>query len=174
MLAGIFVIMFAAQGVTLGPAPRPAPVQRSSDASVLGAIGAEDANEIEAAKLATSKASNSDVKAFATLLLHDHQQSLSSGTNLAKRFSIVRLLPSDSMLTQAHKQHMIELNVLSGTAFDKAFMQFEVDSHKAALSRDSALMARAVRPQVKEFVRQLIPVHATHQDTGVKWLAAHP
>ncbi|MES1259161.1 MAG: DUF4142 domain-containing protein, partial [Gemmatimonadota bacterium] len=73
-------MVLAVQGVTLGPVPHPPAVPRGGDASVLGAVGAEDANEIEAAKLAITKASGSDVKAFATLLLHDHQQSLTSGT----------------------------------------------------------------------------------------------
>lgn len=178
MLAGILALVLVAQGATAGPPLSPVPhtaiAPRAGDATVLGTIGAEDANEIEVAKLVATKASNGDLKTFATLLLHDHQQSLTTGTDLAKRFRITRLLPADSAIARAHAKEMAELNVLTGAAFDKAFVQQEIDGHNAIVAKDSALLAQATRPQVKAFVRSLIPVHATHQDIAVKWLAAHP
>lgn len=177
MMVGILALLML-QGVTAGPPLSPVPhtgvAQPGGDATVLGAIGAEDASEIEVAKLANTKASNGDVKAYATMLLHDHQQSLTTGTDLAKRFRITRVLPADSTAARMHTQEMAELNVLSGTAFDKAFVQFEADGHKTAVARDSALLVQAVRPQVKAYVRALLPTLATHQDIAEKWLTAHP
>ena len=179
MLIGMLTMVLVAQGGAAAPPPvsavsRPVVPQSHADATVLGIIGTEDANEIEVATLARTKASNGDAKTYATLLLHDHQQSLTSGTNLAKRFGITRLLPADSALARAHASEMKELNVLSGAAFDQAFMQFEVDGHKAAMAKDSVLIALATRTAVKQFVRSLLPIHATHRDIAAKWLAAHP
>jgi putative membrane protein len=173
MLVGILALALATQGVTLSPEPHPYVAPQSGDAVVLGTVGTQDANEIEAAKLAMEKAKNRDVKAFAKMLVHDHQQSLTNGTNLAKQLQLMRLLPTDSVLTSIHTQRMAKLNVLSGSAFDKAFMQFEVDGHQAALTRDSAL-AVAGSPQVQPFVWQHLPMHVMHKETAVKWLAAHP
>jgi predicted outer membrane protein len=179
MLVGILAMVLAAQGGAAGPPPvsavsRPVVPQSHADATVLGTVGAEDANEIEVATLAKAKASNGDAKSYAALLLHDHQQSLTSGTNLAKRLHITRLLPADSAMARAHAAEMKELNVLSGTAFDKALMQYEFAGHKAAVAKDSVLIARATGAAVKDFVRSLVPIHATHQDIAAKWLAAHP
>lgn len=158
-----------------GPVPHPQPVKRTADGTVLGTIGAADANEIEAAKLATTKASNGDVKAYAAQMLHDHQQSLATSTGLAKDLNIALLLPADSAMAREHTREMAELNVLSGSAFDKAYVQFVISAHKAMIVKaNGPLLTQATRPQVKEFVRQQLPIMTTHKETGEKWLAAHP
>lgn len=177
MLVAILAVL-AMQGTTAGPplspVPHTTPVPRSGDATVLGRIGAEDANELEVAKLASTKASAGDAKTFAATLVKDHQQSLVSGTNLAKRYRITRLLPDDSIMARTHKQEMAELNVLTGAEFDKAFMKFEFDGHKASATKDSALVSQAVRASVKLFAQQRLPVLAKHRDIAEKWIAAHP
>jgi putative membrane protein len=179
MLVGILALLMSAQAPTVGPVLSPRPhdpvVVRTGDGTVLGAIGAVDANTIEAAKLATTKASNGDAKAYAAVLVRDHQLSLTTGTNLAKQLGVTRLLPPDSVMSRGHTQEMAELNALSGAAFDKAFVQYAVDDHKAAIAKiNGTLLAEATRPQVKTFVRQRVPILTAHQQTGEKWLAAHP
>jgi putative membrane protein len=179
MLIEILTLVMVAQNPVAGPPvnPRPhtQPVARSPDGTVLGTVGAADANEIEASTLATTKASDSDVKAYATMLLHDHQQSLATGTGLAKELHIALLLPADSAMAREHTREMAELNVLSGAAFDKSFVQFVVSSHKAMIAKvNGGLLTQATRPRVKEFVRQQLPTLTTHRETGEKWLAAHP
>ena len=179
MLIELLALGMLAQSPVAGPPvparPHTTPVERSADGTVLGTVGAADANEIEAAKLATDKASDGDVKAFATMLLHDHQESLSAGTALAKEFHITLLLPADSAMAREHTREMAELNVLSGAAFDKAYVQFTVSSHKAMIAKiNGGLLTQATRPRVKEFVRQQVPAMTTHRETGEKWLAAHP
>jgi putative membrane protein len=179
MLVELLVLLQVAQNPTTGPVlsarPHDPVVVRTGDGTVLGAIGAVDANEIEAAKLATTKASNGEVKAYAAVLLRDHQHSLTTGTNLAKQLHITRLLPADSAMARGHVQEMAALNAATGAAFDKAFVQFTVDDHKAAIAKaNTTLLPQATRPQVKTYVRQLLPTMTTHQQTGEKWLAAHP
>lgn len=173
LLAAVLV-----QGTTVGPPispkPHPAVAPKPGDATVLGRIGAEDANEMEVAKLASTKASDAEAKAFAAILLKDHQRSLIEGTNLAKRYRLSRTLPADSAMARTHTQEMAELNVLTGAAFDKAFMKFEVDVHKASAINDSALVAQSTRLAVKQFARNRLPVLARHRETAEKWLAAHP
>jgi putative membrane protein len=179
MLVGMLALIMAAQTTTVGPALSPAPhttaVPRTGDATVLGAVGATDANDIEITKLAVTKASSGDVKSYATTLLHEHQQSLTTGTNLAKRLRITRLLPADSAMARAQVQEMVALNNVSGAAFDKAFMQFIVDDHKAAIVQvNGTLMPLATSADVKAFLRQSLPVLRRHEQLGEAWLAAHP
>jgi putative membrane protein len=179
MLVGLLALLAVAQAPTVGPPlssrPHDPVIQRTADATVLGTIGAADANVIEAAKLATTKASNGEVKAYATMLLREHRRSLTVGTDLAKDLHVTRLLPADSAMARAHKEEMFALNAASGAAFDKAFVQFMVDDHKVAIARVTGPeLADAVRSRVKEFVRQRLPVLTAHQQAGEKWLAAHP
>jgi len=181
MLAGILALAMVAQATTatigpaLSPVPRTAAIARSGDATVLGAIGAADANEIEAATLATTKGGTDEVRAYAAMLLKVHQVSLTSGTNLAKQLKITRLLPNDSAMARAHVVEMAELNGFSGDAFDKAFVQRMVGNHKAGIvTVRETLLPQARRAQVKAFVRQRLPTLLAHQLEGEKWLAAHP
>jgi putative membrane protein len=175
----MLALIMAAQTTTVGPALNPAPhttvVPRTGDATVLGAVGATDANDIEIAKLATTKASGADVKSYAATVLHDHQLSLTTGTNLAKRLQITRLLPADSAMARAQVAEMVQLNTLTGAAFDKAFVQFMVDDHKAAIVKvNGTLMPLATSADVKAFLRQSLPVLTKHERQGEAWLTAHP
>jgi putative membrane protein len=179
MLVAILAMLISAQAPTVGPALSPRPhdpvVARTADGTVLGALGAIDANAIEVAKLATTKASNGDAKAYAAILLRAHQLSLTSGTQLAKRLGITRLLPADSAMARAQVDRMASLNALSGAAFDQAFVEYAVESHKAAIVKiNGTLLAEATRPQVKTYARQRVPILTGHQLAGEKWLAAHP
>ncbi len=179
MLIGILVLVMVAQNPVAGPplSPRPhAPVvHRTGDATVLGAIGAVDANELEEAKLAATKASSSEVRGLATALVKDHERSLQAGARLAKQFHIARLLPADSAMARTHVVEMAQLNTLTGAAFDKAFVEYTLADHKAVIAKIKAtLLAAAERPQVKAFVRALLPQLTAHQQAEEKWLAAHP
>ena len=179
MLVGMLGLLLMAQVPTMGPKAGPTPkvvaVQRTDDGTVLGAVGARDANVIEVAKLATTKASGVSAKSYAATLLKAHQLSLTAGTKLAKQLGVARLLPADSVMARGQVDAMAKLNVLSGTAFDRAFVQFIVDDHKAAITLlNGTLLAQARQPQVKAFVRQRVPVMRAHLVTGEKWLAEHP
>ena len=179
MLAGILGLLLLAQvptvGPKAGPTPAPAVVRRSDDGIVLGAIGARDANLIEVAKLATTKATAASARTYAATLLKAHQLSLSAGTNLAKQLGVARLLPADSAMARGQVDVMAKLNVLSGTAFDRAFVQFIVDDHKAAITLlNGTLLAQAKQLQVKTFIRQRVPILRSHQLMGEKWLAGNP
>ena len=179
MLVGIFAVIMAMQAGTAGPPLSPAPhdpvVQRTDDGMVLGTIGAVDANELEEAKLAATKASTSEVRNLATALVKDHGRSLQTGARLAKQFHIARLLPADSAMARAHVVEMVQLNTLTGAAFDKAFVEYTLADHTAVIVKIKAtLLAAAKRPQVKAFVRALLPELAAHQQSEAKWLAAHP
>lgn len=175
MLGLLLLVQVPTTGPKAGPTPAPAVVHRTDDGTVLGAIGARDANLIEIAKLATTKASEAGTKTFAATLLKAHQLSLTAGTTLAKQLGVARLLPADSAMARSQVDAMAKLNVLSGTAFDRAFVQFVVDDHKAAITQlNGALLAQAKQPQVRTFVRQRVPILKSHQAMGAKWLAEHP
>ena len=179
MVIASLMLLLSVQAPVIGPTPpsgkNAVVVPRTNDGSVLGAIGARDANMIEVAKLATTKASNGEAKSLAALVLKDHQLSLTAGANLAKELHITRLLPADSAMARAQVDEMAALNALSGAAFDRAFVQFIVDDHKAAIVKVTGVEpALATRASVKAFVRRRLPTLQAHQLAAEKWLAKYP
>jgi putative membrane protein len=180
MLLGLLGLLLVVQVPTVGPKvvgplPKAAVVPRTDDGTVLGAIGARDANMIEVATLATTKATEGSAKSYAASVLKTHQLSLTAGTKLARQLGVARLLPADSAMARGQVDAMARLNTLSGTAFDRAFVQFIVDDHKAAIVLlNGTLLARAKQPQVRAFVRQRVPILRSHLVMGEKWLKDHP
>lgn len=181
MLVSVLTLLLTVQAQTQPPVPTAGPplspvphtpvVRRTGDADVLGAIGAADANMIEAATLATTKASNGEVKSYAALVLRDHQKSLTAGTKLAKELRITRLLPADSAMARAQVEAMTRLNLLSGDAFDRAFVQYTVDAHQVLVTKDKTVLpARAQRRRVKNFLHERQEMLQAHLQAGVRWL----
>ena len=175
ILAAVMVAQNPVAGESLSPRPHAPAVKYSADATVLGAIGAVDANELEAAKLAATKASASAVRELAAMLVRDHERTLGEGARLAKQFKIERLLPADSSMARAHVEEMEQLNTLTGAAFDLAFVKYTLADHKAVIAKiNTTLLATAKRPQVKAFVQAVLPQLTAHRQAQEKWLAEHP
>ena len=172
MRNSLLMFLLAVPGLPVpSPGPGHAIVARIGDAEILGTIGSFDANEGEAAKLGTTKAQLSDVKAYAKLLLTDHQRSQATVLRLSKQLHLAPILPSDSSITRAHKAEMDQLNLISAGEFDKAFMQNMVADHKMMLGKiDSILRPAATRVQIKSMLRTLRPLLAAHLAQGQAWL----
>lgn len=150
-----------------GHAADAAPARDLTDARILGTLGAGDADQIEAAKLAATKASAKDVRDYAKMMIHDHQESFETNTKLAKRFRLSRTQPEDSAMAREHKQEMTQLNLLAGSAFDLAFLQAMVTDHATLIQNvKTTLLPAAQRNGVKAFIRELLPVLTGHQSMG--------
>jgi putative membrane protein len=176
MVGSLLALIIAAPGAPLYPRPHPAPpvpvvARRISEAEILGTLGTADANEVEAAKLASSKAHSQEVRDYANMLLRDHQESQKLGLQLAKELRIAPTLPSDSAMARDHKQEMDQLNLISAAEFDKAFVQYMVADHKFVINKvDAVLLPGASHPQLKAFIRKLQPTLAMHEAKGQAWL----
>lgn len=145
--------------------------RRIGDAEILGTIGTFDANGAEAAKLASTKAQSQEVRDYAKAILIDHQHSQESGLRLAKQLRIAPVLPGDSSITRDHKAEMDQLNLISATEFDKAFVQYMVADHKMMVNRiDTSLLPAASNAQLKTFMRNLRPSFMMHETQGQAWL----
>lgn len=172
LLGALVIAQYAPTGtmVTVRAPARP----RLGDAEVLGAVGARDANLIEAAKLASTKASGDDVKRFAADVLASHERSLTRGAELAKALDISRVLPADSAMARMQTTKMDELSLLSGAAFDRVFVQYVFDAHDAEISKViGPLQSQARHATVKAFLDERLPELRSHHTTASTWLAAN-
>src|SRR6476659_6080207 len=96
--------------------------------------------DIAAAKQALSKASNTEVKAFAEDMVRDHEAVNKQALDLVKKLKVT---PEDNdtskTLSKNASAKLAELGKLKGAEFDKAYVANEVAYHKAV---DSALRRR--------------------------------
>jgi putative membrane protein len=173
IVSALVLAQYAPTGMMVQRAATPRP--RLGDAEVLGAIGARDANLIEAATLGGGKASSNDVKTYANNVLQAHQRSLTRGADLAKELNLSRTLPADSAMARKQEQSMNDLSLLSGAAFDRAFVQYLADAYAAEIEKvSSSQLPGAQHASVKAFVSSRLPELQAHHATATRWLAANP
>jgi putative membrane protein len=85
--------------------------------------------EVEAGKLASNKATNSDVKAFAQHMVKDHSKANSELMSLAKSKQMDVKAKNDQS-----KDAMAVLGKQSGAAFDRAYMDEMVKDHQKTVA----------------------------------------
>jgi len=147
----------------------------ATDSSFVMKAAAGGVKEVEAGKLASSKATNSDVKSFAQRMVKDHGKANSELMSLAKSKSIEAKASKDSEA----KALTDRLGKLSGAAFDRAYMEEMVKDHQTDVdlfeqqSRDgddAELKAWAGKqlPTLREHLKMAQDVHGKLGATSSK------
>jgi putative membrane protein len=159
--AGSLVAAFTlAAGMALAQAPaKPTDPQIAHIAYTAGNI------DIDTAKLALSKSKNKDVRAFAEDMVRDHKAVNDKALALVKKLKVT---PEDNdtsrSLAKDAKDRHDKLAMLSGTAFDKAYVDNEVAYHKAvngALA--TTLIPSASNPELKSLLETGLKIFQGHQ-----------
>jgi putative membrane protein len=105
--------------------------QRVNDAQIASVVVTANQVDIDTGKLATSKATNGDVKAFARLMVTDHTAVNKSATDLAAKLKVT---PEDNPTSRSLKadgdKSIAHLKTLKGAAFDEAYVDCEVAYHQ--------------------------------------------
>ena len=120
--------------------------------------------DIDAGKLAESKGSNADIKAFAKQMVTDH-----SGVNKQAVALVTKLkvTPEDNPTAQSLKKggedNVASLKPLKGAAFDKAYIDHEVVYHQAVLDAiDTTLIPSAQNAELKALLVAVRPAFVGH------------
>ena len=131
----------------------------SADQKALKDMAQADINEVAAGKMAVSKASSSDVKAFAQQMVDDHGQALTKVQAVAQQKGVT--LPTD--VDSKHKAMSAKLEKMSGADFDKAYMQGAgVKDHSDVHSKLMADAKKIKDPDVKAVADAHMPVVEQH------------
>jgi putative membrane protein len=123
-----------------------------SDEDIAAIIETINKSEVDAGKLARSKAQSGDVKSFAAMMVSDHSTALQQETSLASK---EHLMPNTSnstcqSLTTDAQQEADSLQQKSGQDFDRAYIDAMVQGHQKALGMlDDTLIPNAKDAQLK-------------------------
>jgi putative membrane protein len=138
-----------------------------SGGQILEVTHAANAGEIEQAKLAQTKSSDTRVNKLATMMIADHTNADTAGAELARMEGLTLL---DSTTSSGIKtdggQILADLTAKSGAAFDKAYVDAQVKEHTAVLGIvDNQLIPNAKDAQVRaliQTIRSKIAEHLVH------------
>lgn len=114
--------------------------------------------EMEVARLAREKAQNNDVKEFAAMMLNDHQKANDELKALAGRKNIT--LPA--RLGDDEQKHVDELAKLTGSAFDKKYVDLMVDDHEEDIKLFQNAADHVDDADLKAFATKTLPTLQKH------------
>jgi putative membrane protein len=124
------------------------------------AIG--DMFEIESSKLAASKSTNAEIKKFAQEMIAAHTKTTEQLKSIASSEGFVGELPKE--MDQKHAKMVGELKDLSGTKFDRKYVELQVAAHKEAASLFDSYASQGKNAKLKKFAADTAPVIKTHLD----------
>jgi putative membrane protein len=153
----------AVAGVLLFPMAGPL-AQSVNDAQIASIVVTANQVDIDAGKLAASRSTNGEVKAFARLMVTDHTGVNKSATDLAARLKVT---PQDNPTSQSLKadgeKNLAHLKTLKGAAFDKAYIDHEVAYHQQVIDAlDKTLIPGATNEELKALLVKVRPAFVAH------------
>jgi putative membrane protein len=147
------------------PAPPAAPAAGApNDAQIAAIVLAANAVDSIAGELAQQKGTNAAVKQFGQTMVTDHGGVNKQAVALAGRLNLTpEENPTSRQLTQGGEQSRAQLNGLSGAAFDRAYVDHEVEYHQTVLDAlDQTLIPNAQNAELKALLQQTRPAVAAH------------
>jgi putative membrane protein len=114
--------------------------------------------EVELGRLASQKATNADVKAFAQRMVTDHGKASDQLEQVVSQKGVT--LPTT--LPQDMSNEMDKLSRASGAEFDRMYMSEMVKHHRKDVSEFEKQAERGGDPAVRAFAQQTLPTLREH------------
>ena len=135
-----------------------------NDAQVAAIVVTANQVDIDAGKLAATKASSAEVRKFAQLMVSDHAGVNQSACELATKLKVVPQSNATSeSLKKGGDENLAALQKLSGAAFDRAYVDHEVTYHQAVLDAiDNTLIPSTQNAELKALIVKVRPAFVAH------------
>jgi putative membrane protein len=153
--SGIIALASAANvGLAAGP----------TDPQIAAIVVTANQVDIDAGKLAVSKSHSKDVKEFAQLMITDHSGVNKSAVELVTKLHVTpESNPTSQSLQKGGDDNMDALKKLSGSAFDRAYVDHEVAYHQAVIDAvDTTLIPSAQNAELKALLVKVRPAFVAH------------
>ncbi len=138
-----------------------------SDADVLGVFNSINRSEVDAGQLASERASSEEVRAYASRMVKEHDATLQETSQLAQR---IRLEPHHPALAanvdNTHHKAMDNLREKAGPTFDKAYMKYQVKTHKQSVDLVKDMADTVNDPQFRRFLQETQPELQSHLEAA--------
>ncbi len=136
-----------------------------TDANIVALLDEANVGDSTAGAVAATKGTAAAVRDFAKRMMRDHHQLRVQGQALAKKLNVTPLAPSDDPVTPAGQKEMDTLNsTAKGKDFDRAYIDAEVDIHKAVLDLATKAASQTQTAELKNLIQKAAPVIRGHLD----------
>lgn len=119
-----------------------------------------DMFEIESSKLALEKAQSQPLKKLAGMMVDDHGASTSKIKSAVSMGKVSVSLPSE--LDAKHREALDQLRGLSGTEFDKKYLDVQIKGHEEALQLHQSYAENGDNKALKDAATDIVKVMERH------------
>ena len=135
-----------------------------TDAQIAAIVVTANTVDIDAGKLASTKAQSKEVQKFARQMVTDHTGVNKQATALVTK---LKVKPEESETSKSLKaggdENIARLKKLKGAEFDKAYVDNEVAYHQAVIDAlDKTLIPSASNAELKELMVKVRPAFVAH------------
>jgi len=136
-----------------------------TDAQIFARLIAANQGEIAAGKMAVSKATNAEVKAFARQMISDHTGMLNDVIGLARRLNIIPDNAAADDIQNGNRMTSDQLTAAAkGMTFDTSYVNGQVAGHRAVLEMIQNAASQTQNADLKKALNGAIPAVQHHLD----------
>jgi putative membrane protein len=132
------------------------------EGQLLNSLHEANLMEVAAGRLAMTRGASSAIKQYGADLVKDHSLADEQVTQLAAKMNVP--LPSTGA---PEDDGLKQLSLLSGTAFDRAFLKMMVDDHTKAISLVRSSQPRVTSAPMTALLTKLLPMLENHRDMAL-------
>jgi putative membrane protein len=118
-------------------------------------------SEIKASEIAAVNSKNQHIIGFAKMVIADHSQAGDELQNIA----INNKVTGDDSVSTDHQKVIANLKTLSGSAFDKAYIQMMVTDHQKAIELFTKAKTDKLET-IQNFAQKVLPTLKVHLDSA--------
>lgn len=136
-----------------------------SDANIFAMLDGANAADSGEGAIAAAKGTSAQVREFGKQMMRDHHMMRVEGQTLAKKLNVIPQPASDDN-SQAELQKSTDLlnNTAKGKDFDRAYVDLQVEYHKAVLDKTTKAMAATQTAELKNLIQKAAPKVLAHLD----------
>ena len=136
-----------------------------SDPNIVYILDQANAADSARGRLAETKGTSTDVKNFGKLMVGEHHALRQAGQQLAKKLNVTPQAPPNDQSEAQAKTKMDSLTAMpKGKAWDKAYIDYEVNYHQAVLQTATKALDAAQNQELKDLIKKAAPVIQKHLD----------
>jgi putative membrane protein len=153
----------AAADTGVSPTAAAEPAEALTNANILALL--DEANEADSAAgaFAVGKATNSEVKAYARLMMSEHHALRAQGQALAKQLKVIPEPPVNDPVKAAAETEMTALRATpKGEQFDRTYIDQEVAVHRAVLDLAEQAHEATDNTRIKDLIEKAKPFLEKH------------
>jgi putative membrane protein len=147
-----------------------------AESDIAGIVTAVHEGEVAQGNAAASRASSAEVRSFAQMMVNDHTNALNNARSTFGTLSLTAGENETSRSLRSGSDRTISaLNTYSGAAFDRPYMQAQVNNHQWVLtSLDTVLIPSARSPELRSLLQAQRASVVTHLEHARRVLAGLP